>query len=423
MNRGTYLLTFITLVGSGTGCQAIVGAECRAGLELENGRCLEPSSEQVRSDAGSPADDAADLGVSGDRGTVGDDVGDPTGDAHTGPDGGSEDVASPDSAGSPFDAWTLEDGGLLTRDAGGSPVLDRFDAGPACGLGRSSCGEVCSDLSADPDHCGDCDTACVSGEMCVDGRCDLVCLAPRIVCADACVDPRTNDQHCGGCGIDCGDDICLDGVCSAPLVGHVIVVGHDFSEPEPMLSTMFGNACQIRLENPLRVALHGGAATSTSVNQVGIAMASSLALVGRGWTQVILDDTSMTQDLLQVDVLLLTPQPGRSAAELRALGETWAIAFRQFMERGGVIVALESESAEAMAHVLEGAGLGRFGTRETIPADTLLWLVAPADSVARDVPLRFRASVPLMGYRSGAAVVSASGVGVVIHDTHLPRMP
>ena len=416
MSRCLLAIVFSVLAA---GCHAIVGAECRSGLEPSAGRCIEP----VRASGNDAGPTRLDAAPASDVGQAQSEDAAPTGDADGFGDGTAPDSDLPDGSGDSRDAGNLADTGPPRVNSDASAPFDRFDAGPVCGLGRSACGEACVALAGDPNHCGTCEQSCAGGAVCASGTCSLQCSAPRIVCAGDCVDPRTNDRHCGGCGIDCGDDICLDGVCSAPLVGHVVVVGHDFSEPEPTLSTIFGNACQIRLENPLRVAIHAGTATSTAVNHLSFAMAESLAPLGRSWAESVLDDFSVTQELLQSDVLLLTPQPGRTSAELRALGATWQLAFRQFLERGGVIVALESEGAEGMGFVLQGAGLGNLGPREAVASDTLLWLVAPADSVARDVPLRFRSSRPLLGYRAGNAVVSAAGVSVVIHETHLPRMP
>jgi hypothetical protein len=48
--------------------------------------------------------------------------------------------------------------------------------GPDCGPGEMACGQDCTDLDNDPDHCGACDHSCLGGE-CVSGTCQAVELA------------------------------------------------------------------------------------------------------------------------------------------------------------------------------------------------------------------------------------------------------
>lgn len=40
-----------------------------------------------------------------------------------------------------------------------------------CDAGQTACGGACVDLQSDAAHCGDCDTACASGQSCVAGEC------------------------------------------------------------------------------------------------------------------------------------------------------------------------------------------------------------------------------------------------------------
>jgi len=47
--------------------------------------------------------------------------------------------------------------------------FDCRNGGCVCPGGREECGEVCTDLSSDPDNCGACDRVCDSGEVCSNG--------------------------------------------------------------------------------------------------------------------------------------------------------------------------------------------------------------------------------------------------------------
>src|SRR5690606_38671618 len=69
-----------------------------------------------------------------------------------------------------------------------------------------------ADLSADVDHCGDCDAACPGGpnaqRSCTEGACGLTCDAHFGDCngerEDGCeIDLQDDDMHCGACDVAC----------------------------------------------------------------------------------------------------------------------------------------------------------------------------------------------------------------------------
>lgn len=64
------------------------------------------------------------------------------------------------------------------------------------------------DLKSDPAHCGACDTACKSTEVCSQGACKAQCDAPLTRCgADggsaSCSDLTIDPKHCGACTTSC----------------------------------------------------------------------------------------------------------------------------------------------------------------------------------------------------------------------------
>jgi len=74
------------------------------------------------------------------------------------------------------------------------------------------CGEELVDLSSNPDHCGECDTACGSHEECLNGNC--VCEQGTEACSGACVDLDSNADHCGNCDTACPSEAsCRSGSC------------------------------------------------------------------------------------------------------------------------------------------------------------------------------------------------------------------
>jgi Stigma-specific protein, Stig1 len=66
----------------------------------------------------------------------------------------------------------------------------------------------------DPEHCGSCQNACRSDQVCDDGACKCSNVSLEN-CADGCVDTDTDPYNCGGCGHAClPQQQCSDGECS-----------------------------------------------------------------------------------------------------------------------------------------------------------------------------------------------------------------
>lgn len=84
----------------------------------------------------------------------------------------------------------------------------------SCGGDLENCGGVCRDLENDRLNCGACGTPCASGEVCIDGGCELMCPGAQLACGSSCRDTQTDFFHCGGCDTTCGDgQQCISGSC------------------------------------------------------------------------------------------------------------------------------------------------------------------------------------------------------------------
>ena len=87
--------------------------------------------------------------------------------------------------------------------------------GVTCLSGSIECGGRCVDTSLDRAFCGasdDCQgenigVECTSGQVCVDGVCDLSCPALQVECDGRCVDPRTDVLYCGASGDCLGENV------------------------------------------------------------------------------------------------------------------------------------------------------------------------------------------------------------------------
>ncbi len=86
-------------------------------------------------------------------------------------------------------------GGVLLSTGGASQQ--------GCGVGLTACGASCVDLNTSAAHCGNCETACSSGQVCDGGECKAGCSAPLMECSGECVDMTSNAENCGSCGTAC----------------------------------------------------------------------------------------------------------------------------------------------------------------------------------------------------------------------------
>jgi phospholipase C len=87
---------------------------------------------------------------------------------------------------------------------------------PVCTGGKVACGDTCVDLELDPGHCGTCDHACGTGDVCSVATCGPTCLAGTTECSGLCVDTTSDRDHCGTCGHACASgEVCAAGACSS----------------------------------------------------------------------------------------------------------------------------------------------------------------------------------------------------------------
>ena len=117
----------------------------------------------------------------------------------------------------------------LTADASvgageGSPGIQDAsgEEAAACPASLQECGQVCVDVSDDPDNCGACGTRCQGEAFCIGGTCTscVGCAAGSICCAESsglgvqCVNATDDPDNCGGCGLACSSiQVCDNGGC------------------------------------------------------------------------------------------------------------------------------------------------------------------------------------------------------------------
>jgi len=96
------------------------------------------------------------------------------------------------------------------------------DGARQCPDGTVLCGASCVDVTSDRLHCGACNHGCfdtpgpgyASMGDCVEGRCQPRCLDTADHCSDLCTDFSADPDHCGACDTQCGPDaLCCGGRC------------------------------------------------------------------------------------------------------------------------------------------------------------------------------------------------------------------
>jgi hypothetical protein len=405
----------------------VTGAECRQGLALCSDRCVDLRSDPDHCGACDNACAEAQACVLGmcvlapPDGSIGD-----AGRGEAGvPDAGVD--ASTHDGGPKIDGG--EDAGhdASFYDAGPGPDAGMSDGGvivPSCDLGELRCGELCVRPDSSPLHCGGCGIECDAGEVCAGGTCEDSCSLPRMICGDVCVDPERDPDHCGDCGVACPSGVCIDGECAAPLAGHQVLVGHDYTDSRAGMNRIAGNAVFLGRGSPVRVLVYEGTATVESIDGTDEAIDQVATATGRAWTRTAASSAEEVPLLLaDADVFVIYAQAGSLEEELFGLGREWERALATFLRAGGVVVLFDGESALNMGthRILVYADL-LIADGRTDVSRSLLDVVAPGDAVALGVPLRYRGESSTVRFDTteDTTVVSDGTGPVVVHMTVLP---
>jgi hypothetical protein len=319
--------------------------------------------------------------------------------------------------GTPF----LPDGGMMFPD----PMVDH-----GCGIGFVSCGGLCVDTQADPNHCGDCSTRCATNMFCSKGMCVNICDPPLLPCGGACVDEQTDELHCGGCNTVCISGICQAGVCADAVPGSLVVIGHDYASGKGVTGAMkriAGNSVFLAPGSPVQAITYHGSVTAMSSGGVDDAIAFVTAADGRSWQHVEADPDRLTAQLRTAAAFVVYAQPKATDAELTMLGQKWGLALSQFLFRGGVVVLFEtmSTSNKGTYQLLSPAGLFVADKREEVVGLTRLDVVTPGLDIAKAVPQQYvpaPTTVHFTNVTSNGLVVvqDSTGETVVFHRVVAP---
>lgn len=103
-----------------------------------------------------------------------------------------------------------------------------------CASDEGCCSGVCVDIRSDAGHCGRCDNVCTGGAACIGGACDTsnlcnpTCDGGDTCCDNGCVNTDTNPDHCGACGTVCdrsAGERCIAGTCEVECESNTDCTG------------------------------------------------------------------------------------------------------------------------------------------------------------------------------------------------------
>jgi len=402
-------LLFVLLCAM-TGClDPVVGAECEEGLELCNGQCItfdtyencgscgfhcgpfmcvngHCDTTQWREDAG--YDLPSDTGIDGEVDSGADVVEVDAGDAAL--------VDVPDTS-IPLDVGLTE----------------------SCPLGQMECDGECVRSSAE--HCGSCDNACEPGQFCAGDQCVDDCDDLLTRCDNLCVDLMWDPNHCGRCNNRCISGICAAGECADATAGHLVVIGHNFTNATVVMQRLAGNAVFLSVGAPVRVLVFEGDALRESIEGTDRAIEYVASETGREWQRDVAIDGLVTLQLATVDVFVIYAQQNARNNQLEKYGESWGVALGGFLRQGGVVVLFDGTGDnQGTFQILKPAQIFEAAELMEVPNGTTLSVIDLSDQIALNVPKLYLSRGDTVGYESistpGNAVVTDSDeVPVIIH--------
>ena len=288
-------------------------------------------------------------------------------------------------------------GGGLDGPGDGAPDGPRDGALDGPGDGPPGDGGDGGDACPPPPYvtaaaCGACGIVCVApNSACiidVNGKpvCAPPCIAPLVECAGKCIDVSSDPRNCGACAKFCPSNICVASKCQGATPGDVIVIGHDYKDAFAGSSQarVLTNAVFIPTSNPLRILSFEQFADAAVIANVKALIQSAAA--GRALKVTVTTNPAALASaaLAQLyDVILVHDQQGGAPATLAANGATWAADLAAFAQGGGVIVALDGAGGQGgMPNLLTAAQLLDVASHQSIPAGSLVSIIAPADRIS-----------------------------------------
>jgi len=372
MRLGSSLFLSFTLMAVALGIpgacgnSGLVGGDCRSGLSLCHGHCLD-----LKTDANNcgQCSNRCDSGVScihGFCGGGGEGWGGFSGDGNSGT--GNHGHVGGGSNGGDGTAGNAGNFGEFDAGKGGSGA-GGSGVGGSSGNGGNG-GSGCTPPFDTAEHCGSCNTVCVDPTpVCTPvgntHECQINCDLPLVNCNNACVDLNSDSEHCGACNVSCPSAICSGGQCIGAQAGHIVSVCMNYREVVSTSQapiTLLGNAVFLPLINPVKVLAFSQYADPTVQARVDQTIGWAAQARGGRTFQITTvtnpDDVNAQLQKPDYDVFLIYDQQLAAAGILGGYGTQWSKAIESFSFVGGIIVALDGNTgAREMGVLLTNAGI------------------------------------------------------------------
>src|SRR5262249_55629597 len=156
-----------------------------------------------------------------------------------------------------------------------------------------------------------------------------------------CVDTVTDPDNCGACGVPCASGICQNGTCVGSPVGHIVIIGHDYTTTRTGMNRLLGNAVFLARGAEAKVASYATGALPVGATGANGAIGRVAREIGRTWRTLPLDASTIAAGLSPADVLLVYAEGSVATDDLVALASSWETQLAYFLGRGGIVVVLE----------------------------------------------------------------------------------
>jgi hypothetical protein len=334
------------------------------------------------------------------------------------PEGGRLDASTDTSKDGPRDGRET-DGKSGDREAQDSRTEDR----PTEVAVTDSCTPPYESVA----HCGACDIACNSMDICSLGdsgtfQCVPLCAPPLSDCNGTCVNESDDPDNCGTCGNVCKSGFCVGSLCTGTTQGAIIVIGYDYhvSNPEVAPASLLANAAFIPTSNPLRILSFELYADATSVSNVKEILDAQAVALGRQKNQYTVPasgtDVPTELNISSYDELIVYDQANASPGALGLLGSMWATTLANFTAARGVVLSLDGAAGttQEMPVFNTNSGLLSISNHTVLPKNTALVVLAPGDVVGSGVISPFASELDSVYFTTG--VPTGGNVTYVVVD-------
>lgn len=288
-----------------------------------------------------------------------------------------------------------------------SPCIDGYE------LEAGTCVQRVADVDASLDETVDASDPVVTPDaapmVVVDAGADA---APdAFVCT---ADTETDPFNCGECGRVCASGLCTAGVCEGAYAGHIVAIGHDFSESNAPMRHVLANAASLGIRADLGIAHYAPAGSSAAASSS--ALRTGLATMGRPWHAVALAGPASLSSGERIDVLVIDPLHGDPDA-VAADGAAWQPALDRFLAEGGTVIVLEG-AGSVTYRFASGAGLYTLAAPDPV-SGTPAVIIDAADAVVDHVPSPYLAAQVSVAYQGAPepVVTTPTGATIVFHLT------